>query len=54
MTSVPRLRGILRERDQLGEDLAALDRDIGVAVVDQPVLGANYCGSMEPMSCSCT
>jgi len=28
----------LRELDRLGEDLAALDRDIGVAVVDQPAV----------------
>ena len=28
----------LRELDRLGEDLATLDRDIGVAVVDQPAV----------------
>src|SRR4051794_1495028 len=28
----------LRELDRLGEDLAALDRDIGVAVVDDPAV----------------
>jgi transposase len=28
----------LRELDRLGEDLAALDRDIGMAVVDQPAV----------------
>jgi transposase len=34
----------LRELDRLGEDLAALDRDIGVAVVDDPAGAASAHG----------